>query len=67
VLARPVPGAINAVVVDPVVRLNDVDAVILDAANVPVKVGFADKTTDPVPVEVVVPVPPFATARVPVA
>lgn len=28
-------------------------------------VGLADKTTDPVPVDVVVPVPPFATAKVP--
>jgi len=34
--------------------------------TVPVKVGEADSTTEPVPVEVVVPVPPLATARVPV-
>ena len=34
--------------------------------TVPVKVGLADKTTLPVPVEVVVPVPPLATAKVPV-
>jgi hypothetical protein len=35
------------------------------AVTVPVRVGPADKTTDPDPVDVVVPVPPFATARVP--
>jgi hypothetical protein len=30
------------------------------------KVGEVDKTTEPVPVEVVTPVPPFKTGRVPV-
>jgi hypothetical protein len=30
---------------------------------VPVRVGAADKTTEPVPVDVVVPVPPSATAN----
>lgn len=36
------------------------------AIGVPVKVGEADSTVEPVPVEVVTPVPPFATANVPV-
>ena len=36
------------------------------AAGVPVNVGLADKTVDPVPVDVVTPVPPFATGSVPV-
>ena len=35
------------------------------AAGGPLKVGFVAKTTDPVPVEVVVPVPPEATCRIP--
>ena len=34
--------------------------------TVPVKVGEADNTTEPVPVEVVTPVPPLATGSVPV-
>ena len=34
--------------------------------NVPVSVGLALRTTDPVPVEDVTPVPPLATGRVPV-
>jgi len=33
--------------------------------TVPVNVGLADKTTEPVPVDDVTPVPPLATARVP--
>ena len=41
-------------------------AVRLAAVNVPVNVGLADNTFEPVPVEVVTPVPPFATGRVPV-
>ena len=40
-------------------------AVRLAAVNVPVNVGLADKTVEPVPVEVVTPVPPFATGSVP--
>jgi hypothetical protein len=32
----------------------------------PERAGDVDNTTEPEPVEVVVPVPPFATARVPV-
>jgi hypothetical protein len=32
----------------------------------PAKVGLVDKTTEPVPVEEVTPVPPLATGRVPV-
>ena len=40
-------------------------AVRLAAVNVPVNVGLADNTVEPVPVEVVTPVPPFATGSVP--
>jgi hypothetical protein len=40
-------------------------AVIAAAAKVPVKVGDALRTVLPVPVLVVTPVPPLATARVP--
>lgn len=36
------------------------------AAGVPVNVGEADSTVLPVPVDVVTPVPPLATGRVPV-
>ena len=36
------------------------------AAGVPVNVGLAERTVLPVPVEVVTPVPPFATGSVPV-
>ena len=39
--------------------------VIFPHDSVPVNVGAVDKTTEPVPVDVVTPVPPFATARVP--
>jgi hypothetical protein len=42
------------------------DAVILEVVKVPVIVGFVDRTTEPVPVAILVPVPPLATARVPV-
>jgi hypothetical protein len=42
------------------------EAVIAAAFNVPVKVGEADRTTLPVPVLVVTPVPPEATGSVPV-
>ena len=41
------------------------EAVRLVARAVPVSVGASDSTVEPVPVEVVTPVPPFATARVP--
>ena len=41
-----------------------VDAV--GAAGVPVKVGLAERTVLPVPVEDVTPVPPLATGSVPV-
>lgn len=37
----------------------------LAVLTVPVRVGLADKTTEPVPVEVATPVPPLATPRVP--
>ena len=36
------------------------------AAGIPVNVGLADKTVDPVPVDDVTPVPPLATGSVPV-
>jgi hypothetical protein len=39
----------------------------VSAVTVPVRVGDADNTVFPEPVDVVTPVPPFATARVPVA
>lgn len=39
--------------------------VTLEVDNVPVSVGDADNTTEPVPVAVVTPVPPCATARIP--
>jgi len=43
-----------------------VPVVVMPAVTtVPVKVGDADNTTEPVPVEEVVPVPPLATANVP--
>ena len=42
------------------------EAVIAAAFNVPVNVGDADRTTLPVPVLLVTPVPPFATGKVPV-
>jgi hypothetical protein len=41
-------------------------AVIAAALRVPVSVGLADRTTFPLPVLVVTPVPPLATGRVPV-
>jgi hypothetical protein len=40
-------------------------ALMVAAVTVPVNVGSAERTTDPVPVEDVTPVPPFAAARVP--
>jgi hypothetical protein len=46
------------------VVLVPVDAV--GASGVPVRVGLADSTTLPVPVDVVTPVPPLATGSVPV-
>ena len=49
----------------PMLSLIEPLAEIVAAVNVPVSVGDADRTTLPVPVLVVTPVPPFATARVP--
>jgi len=46
--------------------LIDALAEIVAAEMVPVNVGEADRTTFPLPVLVVTPVPPFATGRVPV-
>ena len=40
--------------------------VIAAAPTVPVNVGLAESATEPVPVDVVTPVPPLATGRVPV-
>lgn len=52
-----------------VVRLSPVALARLTADGVPrlgvTKVGLLDKTVDPDPVEVVVPVPPFTTGRTP--
>jgi hypothetical protein len=42
-----------------------VPAVAVGARGVPVRVGDADNTTDPEPVDVVTPVPPLATFSVP--
>ena len=42
-----------------------VPAVAVGARGVPVRVGLADNTTDPEPVDVVTPVPPLATFSVP--
>lgn len=40
-------------------------AAAVGAVGVPVRAGEADRTTEPVPVEVVTPVPPLATGKVP--
>ena len=52
--------------VPPLLIASGVVRVIAAAAIVPVNVGDALNTLDPVPVLVVVPVPPLATGRVPV-
>ena len=67
----PVPPlAIGKVPVTPVVSGKPVALVNVAAEGVPrlgvVKVGLLERTTEPVPVEVVTPVPPLATGRVPV-
>lgn len=67
----PVPPlATGSVPVTPVVRGNPVALVSTTAEGVPsagvTNVGLVDKTVFPDPVEVVVPVPPLATGRVPV-
>jgi hypothetical protein len=59
VVAEAIVGAAAVVAIKP-------ECVILAETVVPVKVGDADKTTLPVPVEAVTPVPPLATGRVPV-
>jgi hypothetical protein len=59
VAAEAIVGAAAVVAINP-------ECVILAETIVPVKVGDADKTTLPVPVEAVTPVPPLATGRVPV-
>ncbi|MBA7703645.1 hypothetical protein ES703_112435 [subsurface metagenome] len=56
---NPVPAPVKLLAVTVPV------AVIAAAPTVPVNVGLADKTTEPVPVDVVVPVPPLRTGRVP--
>jgi hypothetical protein len=64
------PFATGSVPVTPVVRGNPVALVRLMADGVPragvTRVGDVLSTLDPVPVEVVTPVPPFATGSVPV-
>jgi hypothetical protein len=67
----PVPPlATGKVPVTPVVRGRPVKFVATPEAGVPnagvTKVGLFDRTTEPVPVDEVTPVPPFATGRVPV-
>jgi hypothetical protein len=67
----PVPPlATGKVPVTPVVKGRPVRLVATPEAGVPnagvTKVGLFDRTTEPVPVELVTPVPPFATGRVPV-
>jgi hypothetical protein len=59
VAAEAIVGAAAVVAINP-------ECVILAETIVPVKVGDADNTTLPVPVEAVTPVPPLATGRVPV-
>ena len=64
------PFAIGSVPVTPVVKGKPVALVNTRAVGVPkagvTNVGLVDKTTDPVPVLVVTPVPPDATGKVPV-
>ena len=64
------PLAIGSVPVTPVVSGKPVALVRVAADGVPrlgvVNAGEVDKTTAPEPVEVVTPVPPLATGRVPV-
>jgi hypothetical protein len=59
VAAEAIVGAAAVVAIKP-------ECVILAETIVPVKVGDADNTTFPVPVEAVTPVPPLATGSVPV-
>jgi hypothetical protein len=68
---RPVPPlATGSVPVTPVVKGKPVALVSVADVGVPnmgvTSVGLVDKTTLPVPVEVVTPVPPLATGSVPV-
>ena len=70
-VVTPVPPlATGKVPVTPVVKGRPVKLVATPDAGVPSKgvtrVGDVDRTTDPVPVLVVTPVPPLATATVPV-
>ena len=69
VVAPVPPLAIGRVPVTPVVKGRPVALVNVTDVGVPrigvTKVGLVDKTTLPVPVEVVTPVPPFATFNVP--
>jgi hypothetical protein len=69
-VVKPVPPlATGSVPVTPVVKGRPVALVKTIAEGVPsagvVKVGLLDKTTEPVPVEDVTPVPPLATGKVP--
>ena len=69
--ATPVPPLAAAKMpVTPVVKGRPVKLVATPDVGVPSKgvtnVGDVDKTTEPVPVDVVTPVPPLATATVPV-
>jgi len=59
----PTAVVTNAVVAICVVL---VPPVAVGASGVPVRVGLAESTTEPVPVDAVTPVPPLATGSVPV-
>jgi len=64
-VATPVPKPLTPVEIgNPVAFVKVPDAGVPNAGVT--KVGLFDRTTEPVPVELVTPVPPLATARVPV-
>jgi hypothetical protein len=64
-VATPVPKPLTPVEIGSPVRLVAVPEAGVPNAGV-TKVGLFDRTTEPVPVEEVTPVPPFATGKVPV-
>jgi hypothetical protein len=71
VVAFVPPFSMGKVPVTPVVKGNPVAFVKVPDDGVPragvTRVGLVDKTTAPVPVELVTPVPPAATGKVPAA
>lgn len=64
-VATPVPRPETPVEIGRPVQLVSVPLVGVPSIGV-VRVGLTERTTDPVPVDVVTPVPPLATGRVPV-